>query len=161
MANYQASVTQYRPAGVSGDKATPNQSIYFPRQLFAEGDVFVGTFVQFGTDPATQAKAGGTKPIGFVERNIVYPNVNVLNDGTLQVPKGYPLTIAVRGDYYVTSTTAGAMNDKVFANTTTGVVTFGSGTAPSGTVDTGWVVRRPGAAGEPVLISNWTPTTAA
>ena len=61
----QKQVNLYRAAGVQGDKATPNQSIYFPKQMVAEGDVTVGTFVFYGTDASKQAsnsnsKAGGT-----------------------------------------------------------------------------------------------------
>ena len=75
----QKQVNLYRAAGVQGDKATPNQSIYFPKQMVAEGDVTVGTFVFYGTDASKQAsntKTGATAAdlVGFVERVINYAN---------------------------------------------------------------------------------------
>lgn len=158
----QKQVNLYRAAGVQGDKATPNQSIYFPKQMVAEGDVTVGTFVFYGTDASKQAsnsKTGGTAAdlIGFVERVINYANYDVTSEGTLIVPNKSTLTIAMCGDYWATATTAATPRQKVFVNPTTGAIsTAAAGETVSGAVETPWTVIQGGEAGTPILISNWT-----
>lgn len=158
----QKQVNLYRAAGVQGDKATPNQSIYFPKQMVAEGDVTVGTFVFYGTDASKQAsnsKTGGTAAdlIGFVERVINYANYDVTSEGTLIVPNKSTLTIAMCGDYWATATTAATPRQKVFVNPTTGAIsTAVAGGTVSGAVETPWTVIQGGEAGTPILISNWT-----
>lgn len=161
----QKQVNLYRAAGVQGDKATPNQSIYFPKQMVAEGDVTVGTFVFYGTDASKQAsnsKTGGTGGtaadlIGFVERVINYANYAVTSEGTLIVPNKSALTIAMCGDYWATATTTATPRQKVFVNPTTGAIsTAAAGETVSGAVETPWTVIQGGEAGTPILISNWT-----
>lgn len=158
----QKQVNLYRAAGVQGDKATPNQSIYFPKQMVAEGDVTVGTFVFYGTDASKQAsnsKTGGTAAdlIGFVERVINYANYDVTSEGTLIVPNKSTLTIAMCGDYWATATTAATPRQKVFVNPTTGAIsTAVAGETVPDAVETPWTVIQGGEAGTPILISNWT-----
>lgn len=158
----QKQVNLYRAAGVQGDKATPNQSIYFPKQMVAEGDVTVGTFVFYGTDASKQAsnsKTGGTAAdiIGFVERVINYANYGVTSEGTLIVPNKSTFAIAMCGDYWATATTAATPRQKVFVNSTTGAIsTAAAGGTVKGAVETPWTVIQGGEAGTPILISNWT-----
>lgn len=158
----QKQVNLYRAAGVQGDKATPNQSIYFPKQMVAEGKVTVGTFVFYGTDASKQAsnsKTGGTAAdiIGFVERVINYANYDVTSEGTLIVPNKSTLAIAMCGDYWATATTAATPRQKVFVNPTTGAIsTATAGRTVEGAVETPWTVIQGGEAGTPILISNWT-----
>lgn len=164
----QKQVNLYRATGVQGDKATPNQSIYFPKQMVAEGDVTVGTFVFYGTDASKQAsntskqasntKTGATAAdlVGFVERVINYANYDVTSEGTLIVPNKSTLTIAMCGDYWATATTAATHRQKVFVNPTTGAIsTAAAGGTVSGAVETPWTVIQGGEAGTPILISNW------
>lgn len=159
----QKQVNLYRAAGVQGDKATPNQSIYFPKQMVAEGDVTVGTFVFYGTDASKQASNTNTKTgataadlVGFVERVINYANYDVTSEGTLIVPNKSTLTIAMCGDYWATATTAATPRQKVFVNPTTGAIsTAAAGETVSGAVETPWTVIQGGEAGTPILISNW------
>lgn len=158
----QKQVNLYRAAGVQGDKATPNQSIYFPKQMVAEGDVTVGTFVFYGTDVSKQASntktdATAADLVGFVERVINYANYGVTSEGTLIVPNKSTLTIAMCGDYWATATTAATPRQKVFVNPTTGATsTATAGETVSGAVETPWTVIQGGEAGTPILISNWT-----
>lgn len=168
----QKQVNLYRAAGVQGDKATPNQSIYFPKQMVAEGDVTVGTFVFYGTNASKQASntktdATAADLVGFVERVINYANYGVTSEGTLIVPNKSTLTIAMCGDYWATATTAATPRQKVFVNPTTGAISTAAaggtvsgaaaagGTVP-GVVETPWTVIQGGEAGTPILISNWT-----
>lgn len=175
----QKQVNLYRAAGVQGDKATPNQSIYFPKQMVAEGDVKVGTFVFYGTDASKQVsntktgatdaskQASNTKTgatdvtaadlVGFVERVINYANYDVTSEGTLIVPNKSTLTIAMCGDYWATAKTVATPRQKVFVNPTTGAIsTAAAGETVPGAVETPWTVIQGGKVGTPILISNWT-----
>ena len=158
----QKQVNLYRATGVQGDKATPNQSIYFPKQMVAEGDVTVGTFVFYGTDASTQAS--GSKPdgtasdiIGFVERVVNYANYDATSEGTLVVHDKSALTIAVCGDYWTVAAKAATPRQSVFVHLTTGAIyTDAPDAAIEGAVKTSWTVVQGGEAGSPILISNWT-----
>ena len=72
------------------------------------------------------------------------------------VPKGAALTVAVRGDYWAVSSTAATVGQAVLASTADGSVS--TGTADATHLDTGWIVKTAGAAGEPIIISNWNST---
>ena len=99
---------------------------------------------------ATNVAGSATEVLGFAERVINYVNWNLLDDGTLTVPEGAALTVAVRGDYWAVSSTASTADGSI-----------SNGTPDATHLDTGWVVKTPGAAGEPIIISNWTPLVAA
>ena len=95
--------------GVAGDKATPDQSIYTPLNPLA---LPVGRFVFPVVDSgvidntrATNVAGTATAVLGFVERVINYVNYEIFSDGTLTVPEGSNLTVAVKGDYWAVSTT--------------------------------------------------------
>lgn len=145
-------------SGVAGDKATPDQSVYTPINPVAEVPVAVGGFVfpviedgAIDNTRATNVAGEATEVLGFVERVINYYNYNLTSPGTLEVPVGSVLTVAVRGDYYAVSSTAAKVGDKVLASAEDGSVITGSGSG----IDTGWIVKTPGEAGEPIIISNW------
>ena len=150
--------------GVAGDKATPDQSVYTPLNPLASVALPVGGFVfpvvEDGVQDntrATNVAGDATEVLGFVERVINYVNYNIMEDGTLIVPEGSALTVAVRGDYWAVSSTAATVGQAVLASTADGSVS--TGTADATHLDTGWVVKTAGEAGEPILISNWNPMT--
>ena len=150
--------------GVAGDKATPDQSVYTPLNPLASVAPPVGGFVfpvvEDGVQDntrATNVAGDATEVLGFVERVINYVNYNIMEDGTLIVPEGSALTVAVRGDYWAVSSTAATVGQAVLASTADGSVS--TGTADATHLDTGWVVKTAGEAGEPILISNWNPMT--
>ena len=69
------------------------------------------------------------------------------------IPEEGNVTVAQKGDFFVVADGAVSIGAKVYANTTTGAVTFTSG---EGAVDTGYVAMTAAAAtGELVIISNW------
>lgn len=146
--------------GVPGDKATPDQSMYTAINPLAAVSVPAGGFVfpvvadgVIDNTQATNVAGGATEVLGFVERTISYVNYDLTSPGTLNVPEGAALTVAVRGDYWAVSTTAAAVGQKVLASTADGSIS--TGTADATHLDTGWVVKTPGAKGEPIIISNW------
>lgn len=153
----QSQVSLYPAVGVQGDKATGAQSFYTPQTFVSEGVVTVGHFAFAGTDAdiqATCSAGSNTDSLGLVERVINAVNPDAFSNGTLNLPEGTPLSIAIAGDYWVISTTAATAGQSVFAATATGAISTGS-TAPSGSVETGWKVRMGGAAGEVILISSF------
>lgn len=148
--------------GVAGDKATPDQSVYTPLNPLAAVALPVGGFVfpviEGGAQDnsrATNVAGDATEVLGFVERVINYVNYDVFSDGTLMVPKGSALTVAVRGDYWAVSSTAATVGQSVLASTADGSIS--TGTPDATHIDTGWIVKTAGAAGEPIIISNWHP----
>lgn len=162
----QTKVNRYLAQGVPGAKATPDQSIYTPVNPLAAVELPVGGFVFPVVDSgvtdntrATNVAGSATEILGFAERVINYVNYDLLDGGSLTVPQGSALTVAVRGDYWAVSTTAAAVGQKVLASTTDGSIS--TGTPDATHLDTGWVVKTPGAIGEPIIISNWNPLVAA
>lgn len=140
---------------VQGMKATPDQSIYTPRNFLVEdaAGIAVGGFVDYGSVDGTVTGAiTNTYPLGFVERVINSFNYDVTSPGTLIVPEGGTLTIAVKGDYYVTAPETVAIGDPVYCNDTTGAVTDSN---DADKLDTGWVYKTAGATDDMVIISNW------
>jgi hypothetical protein len=154
----QSQVEKYRDIGVPGAKAGLSPYVYATNNPCAEGEVQAGRFVwRSATDPERFAKVSGIgQPLGFVERNIVYPNYTVMDEGTMVIADGENLTVAVKGDYYAASSTAATLNQKVFANLTDGGISTGAaGATVTGAVETTWVVKVGGAIGETIIISNW------
>jgi len=144
--------------GVPGDKATLNPTAYTVHNPIAEGaGVTVGGFVWPGTDVEHQAKVGGTgAPLGIVERLLVYLGAcGIYDTTTLELPEGSPLTVIVRGDVYVTTATAATVGQKVYAVLADGTIkTDASGETVDGAIETAWVVKSAGAAGDTIIISN-------
>jgi len=120
----QKQINLYVAPGVAGDKATPDQSVYTPLNPLAEVALPVGGFVfpviEDGVrdnSRATNVAGTATEVLGLVERVINYVNYDVLSPGTLMVPKDSALTVAVRGDYWVVSSTAATVGQAVLAST--------------------------------------------
>lgn len=145
----------YAP-GVAGDKATPHQSIYTPINFLAgEGSVQAGSFCWADAEKEGVAKGtteGTDQPLGLVERNLSYPNYTVTEAGTLVIPQGFALQVAVRGDYYVVTTEAATVGGKVYVDKTNGKILAKNG---GNGIDTGWVFATKGEANDTVIISNW------
>lgn len=153
--SFQKNVGFYNKTAIAGDRASQNPTVYIPTNFLAGGVVNVGGFVwRDTTNPATEVVASGSgAPLGFIERTINHDNFNIEVEGTLAIPEEGNVTVAQKGDFFVVADGAVSIGDKVYANTTTGAVTFTSG---EGAVDTGYVAMTAAAAeGELVIISNW------
>lgn len=154
---FQNQVNKYTAVGVEGQSATPNQSIYTAETYQADGDVKVGTFVFKSNKGAKQSGNGAV--LGLVERVLNNFNYNTLSDGSNTITNGGNLTIAVRGDYYVTVTGQATVGQSVFASETDGTIKTGdAGTTQGGYVETPWAVKsvlNSTSTGGLVLISNW------
>lgn len=153
----QTSVVTAAPVAVPGMAATPDQSIYTPLNYLADAfGVVAGTFVWLDSDGnLTNTQVASTLPVGLVERVLNYPIYNIAADGDNTVPPTYPVTCAVKGDYYVVTATAATVGQAVFAMTDGTIKTDASGATVTGGIETSWRVKTAGSADDVILISNW------
>lgn len=154
---FQQNVGLYNDAATAGDRANQNPTIYAPTNFLTGGAVNVGGFVwRDATNPETEVVASTSDtdaaPLGFMERVINFPNYNQAIDGTLTIPEGCEVNVAVKGDFYVVADGEINVGDKVYANTSTGAATFDS---TGGAVDTGFTAFTSGDTDDLVIISNW------
>ena len=154
----QTSVVTAAPVAVPGMAATPDQSVYTPLNYLADdtNGVHVGRFVWIDSDGnASNTQVASTLPLGFAERVVDAPNYAVTSDGSDVVPPTHPVTVAVKGDYYVQTLTAATVGQAVFAMTDGTVKTDASGATVTGGIETSWRVKTAGSANDVIIISNW------
>lgn len=159
----QKKVNLYQAAAVQGDRASQNPTVYMPFNFLAGGSITVGTFVwQDPANPNEILNSGTGAPLGFIERNLTNFNYVLTSEGTLIVEEGGELAVAVRGDFYALADASVTVGMAVFANNTTGAVKFAeAGSTQSGYTETNWRALTAGAAGDLIIISNWTSQGAA
>lgn len=126
--------------------------------VVAEGDnVLAGGFVFAGTDPETQvigpSAATAAKTAADIAGVAVFEKyqIGLTFDPSLQIRAGETLAKVRSGYVYVTATTASSNGQKVFVNPSTGEIQTAA-TAPTGFIDTGWVVETGNAAKQPCEI---------
>lgn len=147
----QKSVTILPAVGLDGQQVVVGQAVYTGYNAVSDGTVKAGTFAFYakttdngidkGLLSATNTDATA-KPVGFVERVVTASIANVKDEAIDVYPEGFELTVAIRGQYYITAPSAITDGQLVLVDPTTGTISAGS-TAGSGTVDTGWVFRIP------------------
>lgn len=140
----QNKVNTYYAEGVPGMPGDMNVHDYNPTTFFAEVPIAVGTFVWRGTDPASQATYSATgAPVGLVVRDMIYAGCFMDADGSLIVPVGSELGVAVQGARWVEAKTVATIGQSVFASTTDGSVSTGAaGGSVSGSTEVpGWIVE--------------------
>lgn len=153
---YQQQIGLTIAPAVAGDKATLNPVVYTVGNPLAEGPVTVGTFVWAGSTPQQAKNSGSGPPVGLVERWLAYVDDSLASGGTLTVPEGSALQVARRGDYFVTGKSSSTPGQKVFATLADGSIRTGeAGATVEGAVETAWSVVSGGAAGDLIIISNW------
>jgi len=154
----QSSVGLYAPVAVPGQAATPNQSVYTPLTYLADATygVKVGCFVWLNSDgEASNTQVASTLPLGLAERVLDAPNYDITSAGTDTVPPTQPVTVAVKGDYYVKTLTSATVGQAVFAMLDGTVKTDASGATVTNGIETSWRVKTAGSANDTILISNW------
>lgn len=159
----QKKVNLYQAVAVQGDRASQNPTVYMPFNFLAGGSITVGTFVwQDPANPNEILNSGTGAPLGFIERILTNFNYVLTSEGTLIVEEGGELAVAVRGDFYALADASVTVGMAVFANNTTGAVKFAeAGSTQSGYTETNWRALTAGAAGDLIIISNWTSQGAA
>ena len=148
---YQQEVGKYNKPAIAGDRANQQPTIYAPINFTAGEGVNVGGFVWRDATDKNKVNGSGTgAPLGFMERVQNFPNYTLNSDGTLAVPENSEINVAILGDFFVLADTAVVIGATVYADTTTGAVTFTSG---DNTVDTGFKAFTSGASGDMVIIT--------
>jgi hypothetical protein len=153
---------QVDPAlGVEGQQATDAPVAIFSRLAVTAG-VTVGRFVwPYSTDPAQVQNSGSGTPFGFAARDETGVITTYLAESAMLVPGGFPVQIAMQGEFFAKTLTVTTYGQKVFASTTTGEVKTGAaGATISGYVETPWKVKSGVAAaiGDLIEISTWVNT---
>ncbi len=140
---FQQQVYSQEAQAVQGDRASQNPIATYdagPGGLIADvAGVAVGRFCWTipPTDPnggpqiATQANGAGNVA-GFLYNNLQALNTVFLSDGTLVVPQGLPVSLAIQGDWWVKNegSTYAAIGMKAYAAYGTGAVSFAASGAP-------------------------------
>ncbi|MDE1012541.1 MAG: hypothetical protein OSB38_43495 [Paraburkholderia fungorum] len=117
--------------GVAGSRASMNPVSVISR--LAQGVVNIAAFVWPGTDTDNQVTNAGTgKPLGFAVRDQSGIVPNYLQEASMQVPSGFPLEVAERGEWFASSANnVSTLGQKVYANYGDGSLSFAASGAPS------------------------------
>lgn len=161
MANkFQGQVNILPAIGVPGQHMSTNPLVSTQKGYCAAGTVTIGGFVWAITvnDNDAFVKSTGTgAPLGFAVREITNP-LGYNESASNTVPKGFPVSVAVKGDFAVVTRTAATVGQSVFAVLADGTIKTGTGDAVEGAVKTDYKVvniNGGGAVGDIIVISNW------
>lgn len=163
---FQAAVKTDPAIGIPGQEVNPRQAVYTAFNYVSDGTVPAGGFAfavaLTGTTQTEQnvlsAKGtASTKPVGFVERDVIATIPALTDDATQVYPKGTCPPVAIRGQFYAIAAGAATKGQSVLCDPTTGEVTYGEAGA---TNDTGWKVVLPRgvstiAKGDTVIYQNY------
>lgn len=162
MANeFQGKVKILPAIGVPGQHMSTNPLVSTQKGYCAADTVTIGGFVWAVTEKENDAsvKSTGTgAPLGIAVREITNPlgyNESAFNT----VPKGFPVSVAVKGDFAVVTGTAATVGQSVFAVLADGSIKTGeAGQTEEGEIETDYKVvniNGGGAVGDIIVISNW------
>lgn len=159
--NFQEQVNILPAIGVPGQHMSTNPLVSTQKGYCAADTVTIGGFVwatNVGDNNAFVKSTGTGTPLGFAVREITNPlGYNESDSNT--VPKGFPVSVAVKGDFAVVATTAATVGQSVFAVLKDGSIkTSGADSEVRDAVETGYKVvniNGSGDAGNIIVISNW------
>lgn len=162
MANkLQEQVNTLPAIGVPGQHMSTNPLVITQKSYCAADTVTIGGFVWAVTVNKNDAfvKSTGTDaPLGFAVREITNP-LGYNESASNTVPKGFPVSVAVKGDFAVITATAATVGQSVFAVRANGTIKTGTkGETVEDAVETDYKVvniNGSGAAGDIIVISNW------
>lgn len=169
MANeFQGQVNILPAIGVPGQHMSTNPLVSTQKGYCAAATVTIGGFVWETTENKNDAtvnkndafvkSTGKGAPLGFAVREITNP-LGYNESASNTVPKGFPVSVAVKGDFAVVTGTAATVGQSVFAVLTDGSIKTGvAGDTVEGAVETDYKVvniNGGGAVGDIIVISNW------
>ena len=142
----QKSVGLVVKKGFDGQRVTTDQNIYTCENYLSDGTVKAGTFAFKGSSTGNGEQFGvvsatGTVLVGFVER-VVDASIAPTVEATDVYPAGFPVLVALKGQFYVTANTTVSAGMSVFVKGDTGAITFASQNSDS-LIDTGFKVVIP------------------
>lgn len=158
MANkFQGQVNILPAIGVPGQHMSTNPLVSTQKGYCAADTVNIGGFVWAQNDAFVKSK-GTDAPLGFAVREITNP-LGYNESASNTVPKGFPVSVAVKGDFAVITGTTATVGQSVFAVLADGTIKTGTaGGKVDGAVETDYKVvniNGGGAVGDIIVISNW------
>lgn len=162
MANeFQQQVNILPAIGVPGQHMSTNPLVSTQKGYCAADTVTIGGFVWAATEDKNDAsvKSTGTDaPLGFAVREITNP-LGYNQPASNTVPKGFPVSVAVKGDFAVITGTVAKVGQSVFAVLADGSIKTGEADdAVDDAIKTDYKVvniNGGGAKGDIIVISNW------
>lgn len=162
MANEFRGQVNILPAiGVPGQHMSTNPLVSTQKGYCAADTVTIGGFVWATTEKGNDAfvkSTGAGAPLGFAVREITNP-LGYNESASNTVPKGFPVSVAVKGDFAVVTQTAATVGQSVFAVLADGTIkTSTADDTVEDAVKTDYKVvniNGVGAAGDIIVISNW------
>lgn len=161
---FQGQVNILPAIGVPGQHMSTNPLVSTQKGYCAAETVTIGGFVWAATEKNNDAfvKSTGTgepgAPLGFAVREITNP-LGYNESASNTVPKGFPVSVAVKGDFAVVTGTPATVGQSVFAVLADGSIkTNTAGSTVTGAVETDYKVvniNGGGAVGDIIVISNW------
>lgn len=162
MANkFQGQVNILPDIGVPGQHMSTNPLVSTQKGYCAADTVTIGGFVWAATvknnDAFVKSKGKGA-PLGFAVREITNP-LGYNESASNTVPTGFPVSVAVKGDFAVITRTTATVGQSVFAVFEDGSIKTGEKDGNvEGAVETDYKVvniNGGGAVGDIIVISNW------
>lgn len=162
MANkFQGEVNILPAIGVPGQHMSTNPLVTTQKGYCAADTVTIGGFVWAATVKENDAfvKSTGTgAPLGFAVREITNP-LGYNESASNTVPTGFPVSVAVKGDFAVITRTTATVGQSVFAVFEDGSIKTGAADdTMEGVIKTDYKVvniNGGGAEGDIIVISNW------
>lgn len=160
MANkFQGQVNILPAIGVPGQHMSTNPLVSTQKGYCAADTVTIGCFVWAVENNEGYVKpTGAGSPLGFAVREITNP-LGYNQPASNTVPKGFPVSVAVKGDFAVITGTKAKVGQSVFAVLADGSIKTGEADANVGdAVKTDYKVvniNGGGAVGDIIVISNW------
>lgn len=164
MANeFQGQVNILPAIGVPGQHMSTNPLVSTQKGYCAADTVTIGGFVWAATvavdkNDAFVKSTGTGAPLGFAVREITNP-LGYNESASNTVPTGFPVSVAVKGDFAVITGTAATVGQSVFAVLADGSIKTGEkGGTVEGAIETDYKVvniHGGGAVGDIIVISNW------
>lgn len=162
MANkFQGQVNILPAIGVPGQHMSTNPLVSTQKGYCAADTVTIGGFVWAATEKDNDAfvkSTGEGAPLGFAVREITNP-LGYNESASKTVPKGFPVSVAVKGDFAVVTGTIATVGQSVFAVLSDGSIKTGTADdTVDGAIKTDYKVvniNGGGAVGDIIVISNW------
>lgn len=163
MANeFQGQVNILPAIGVPGQHMSTNPLVSTRKGYCAADTVTIGGFVWAATtedqNDAFVKSQGTGAPKGFAVREITNP-LGYNKSASNTVPKGFPVSVAVKGDFAVITGTKATVGQSVFAVLKDGTIKTGDADEQvEGAEKTDYKVvniNGGGAVGDIIVISNW------
>lgn len=158
---FQGQVNILPAIGVPGQHMSTNPLVSTQKGYCAADTVTIGGFVWAATTNKNEAfvKSTGTgAPLGFAVREITNP-LGYNKSASNTVPTGFPVSVAVKGDFAVITGTEATVGQSVFAVVADGSIkTSAKGNTVEDAVETDYKVvdiNGGGAVGDIIVISNW------